>query len=140
MPSDYVRAMPEYTPLSTHSKEQSANTDRVKHLGSQDVNQSLYGIDYCLTLLIQVCLVHIYTAQINTDILRSVFKAPLMNLRQLENKMFKNSTGFLSLVKYFFFKFSFVVFPQLPESAFIFFSNLKTDRDTRTSILIFFKF
>ena len=25
---------------------------------------------------------------------RSVFKAPLMNLRQLENKVFKNFTGF----------------------------------------------
>ena len=26
--------------------------------------------------------------------IKSVFKAPLMNLRQLENKVFKNSTGF----------------------------------------------
>ena len=32
---------------------------------------------------------------------RSVFKAPLMNLRQLENKVFKNSTGFKNVAEIF---------------------------------------
>ena len=32
----------------------------------------------------------------------SVFKAPLMNLRQLENKVFKNSTGFKKPGRIFF--------------------------------------
>ena len=37
-----------------------------------------------------------------TNSLKSVFKAPLMNLRQLENKVFKNSTGFLKHGRIFF--------------------------------------
>ena len=32
---------------------------------------------------------------------KSVFKAPLMNLRQLKNKVFKNSTAFKKMVEYF---------------------------------------
>ena len=51
----------------------------------------------------------------------SVFKAPLVNLRQLEKKVFKNSTGLKKHVRIFLKMFSSVVFPQLPES-FLFFS------------------
>ena len=55
-----------------------------------------------------------------TYLIISVFKAPLMNLRQLENKVFKNSTGLKKHGRIFFKMFSYVVFPQLPESSLLF--------------------
>ena len=64
---------------------------------------------------------------------RLVFIAPLMNLRQLKNEVFKNSTAFKKIVN--FFKNVFIcIFSWI---FIVFFSNLKTDQDTRTLILFF---
>ena len=62
----------------------------------------------------------IYDLEVNDFTPKSAFKAPLMNLRQLENKVLKNSTGFKKPGRIFLLMFSYVVFPQLPESSLFF--------------------
>ena len=66
---------------------------------------------------------------------KSVFRAPLMNLWQLKNKVFKNSTAFKKSVRIKKKMFSYIVFGSFPNL--LCFFNFKTDRDTRTSFQIF---